>query len=90
MATLNGARALGLEKETGSLEKGKKADLFLLDERCFAFAPGGNLLAQLVYGMGGIRAETVLVDGRAVLEKGELKTVAEKELILARETLETD
>jgi 5-methylthioadenosine/S-adenosylhomocysteine deaminase len=72
MATLNGARALGLDAEIGSLAPGKKADLILLDAGGLHLAPrarGGhdNLTTLLVYAAHGSDVETVLVDGEIVV-----------------------
>ncbi|HEY9088480.1 MAG TPA: amidohydrolase family protein, partial [Anaerolineaceae bacterium] len=65
MATLGGARALGLEKEIGSLEAGKKADLISLDLDETGWGPTGaqNVFTALVYAVNGSYVRDVMVDG---------------------------
>ena len=66
MATINGAKAIGKEKEIGSLEKGKKADLIALDLYETGWAPfgGQDYYAALVYAVGGYHVKDVMVNGR--------------------------
>ena len=72
MATLGGARALGLAHEIGSLEPGKKADLFLLNLRTPWMQPirPQQLLSNIVYNANGSDVTHVLVDGRVVVADG--------------------
>jgi 5-methylthioadenosine/S-adenosylhomocysteine deaminase len=70
MATLGGARALGLDRDIGSIEPGKKADLVLLDAETPAFVPLNDPVAQLVYGETGSAVWMVIVDGEIVVEGG--------------------
>ncbi|WP_309493173.1 amidohydrolase [Candidatus Hecatella orcuttiae] len=86
MATINGAKALGLEKEIGSLEKGKKADVILIDFKKLHLTPFlvgkyFNILANIVYAAQASDVDTVLVDGRIVMENRRLLTVNEEELM---------
>ena len=76
MATLNGAKAALWERDIGSLEPGKKADLAIFDTRRPEWRPVLNPLANLVYASRG-GADTVLVDGRILMEQGVVKTVDE-------------
>jgi 5-methylthioadenosine/S-adenosylhomocysteine deaminase len=66
MATMGGARALGKEKEIGSLEVGKKADLITLDLDEIGWAPRGgqDIYTALVYSVTGQHVRDVMVDGR--------------------------
>ena len=75
MATVNGAKALGWGDITGEIKVGKRADLslFSLDEP--GFLPVGDPKSALCYSSAGLRAETVLVNGRVLLEKGEFTTI---------------
>lgn len=75
MATINGAKALSLEKETGSIEVGKKADIILIDLNKPHFYPVYNLISSVAYSAQASDVDTVIVNGKIVMEKGEIKTV---------------
>jgi cytosine/adenosine deaminase-related metal-dependent hydrolase len=81
MATINGARALGMEQEIGSLEKGKKADVIVIDMRSADWIPVHNPIQNLIYSASGSSVRTVIVDGRIVMEDRELKTVDEAKIL---------
>ena len=86
MATVNGARALGMENEFGSLEAGKKADISIINLRKPHLAPlllgeFSNVIANIVFAAQASDVETVLIDGRIVMEKRILKTVNEDEIM---------
>lgn len=68
MATVSGARALGLDAMIGSIEVGKRADIVLLDTDCPQMNPHNKLINALVYSANGSEVDTVLVDGEIVLE----------------------
>jgi cytosine/adenosine deaminase-related metal-dependent hydrolase len=68
MTTVNGARALGLDAEIGSLEVGKKADLVLHDTDRPEWRPLLDCVAQLVWSADGRGVHSVWVDGRRVVE----------------------
>jgi 5-methylthioadenosine/S-adenosylhomocysteine deaminase len=70
MATINGARALGLEEETGSLEPGKSADLVAVDLRDPDTQPVYNPASQIVYAAGRDQVRHVWVAGRQVIRDG--------------------
>ncbi len=78
IATLIGARALGLEKEIGSIEVGKKADLAILDLNTPSLTPRNNLLAGLAYSANGSEVETVLIDGKITMENRKILTMDEQ------------
>ena len=80
MATINGAKALQLSDVTGSIEKGKKADLAILRLDVPSMMPSNNLLAALSYSANGSEVDTVLIDGKVVMEKRELKTIDEEKV----------
>ena len=67
MATMGGARVLGLEKEIGSLEAGKRADLIALDLDAPNAAPLYDVYSQLVYALKGSNVMDVIVNGREVV-----------------------
>jgi cytosine/adenosine deaminase-related metal-dependent hydrolase len=81
MATLQGARALGLEAETGSIEVGKKADLVLFDTRRPEWRSLHNPINALVYAADGRSVHTVVVDGRVLVEGHRALFVDEEALI---------
>lgn len=70
MATIDGARAIGLEQEIGSLEVGKRADLVVFETDELEWYPGNlsNPVADLVYNASGKAARLVIVDGRVLLD----------------------
>lgn len=82
MATLNGARAIGLEDRIGSLEAGKRADLIGLNLLDHAHSVAvHNVVSQVVYTGRPSNVELVLVDGRVVLRDGQLQTLDERALL---------
>lgn len=78
IATINGAKALGLEEETGSIEAGKKADLAILDLNTPSLTPRNNLIAGLSYSANGSEVETVIIDGKIVMENRKVLTMDEE------------
>ena len=88
MATVNGARAIWRDDEIGSLEPGKKADLVLFSVEGLEWhpAPLANPIADLVYNASGGAARTVVVDGRIVLDEGQLVTIDMDALLPAVDT----
>jgi 5-methylthioadenosine/S-adenosylhomocysteine deaminase len=79
MATIDGARALHLEREIGSLEKGKKADLIVIGLDAPHAVPSYDVYAQLAYALKGGDVETVVIGGRVVMRGKKLLTVDEAE-----------
>ena len=77
MATLNGAKAIGREGELGEIREGALADLVLLRLNEPQFIPANNLVSGLVYSAKGSEVDTVLVDGRVLLQDGKLTTIDE-------------
>lgn len=75
MATINGARALGLEQTIGSLEKGKLADIAAFDLSSLACAPCFDPVAQMVYNDNAHNASHLWVHGQALLIDGRLTTL---------------
>jgi 5-methylthioadenosine/S-adenosylhomocysteine deaminase len=82
MATIDGARAIGMDKEIGSIEKGKKADLFVYNPfRTAKSVPNHNPVSTLVYSGTHASVETVFIDGVVVLEDGKLTIDSEEKII---------
>ena len=78
MATVNGARALGMERNIGSLEIGKRADILLIDLSKPHLKPLHNIYACIVYSANGSDVDTVIVDGKILMENQQVKTLDEK------------
>jgi 5-methylthioadenosine/S-adenosylhomocysteine deaminase len=81
MATIDGARALGLEESIGSIEIGKKADLVVLKFDNFHVTPVHNPVSALVYSALGNEPEMVIIDGKVVMRDRVVQTVSEEEVI---------
>lgn len=77
MATIDGARAIHMEKEIGSLEAGKKADLILISLDEPNAVPMYDIYAQIAYSLKGSDVETVMIGGRVVMRNRKLLTVDE-------------
>jgi 5-methylthioadenosine/S-adenosylhomocysteine deaminase len=88
MATIEGARALGLDTRIGSLEAGKQADFILVDLRRPSLAPVytepmRNIVPNLVYSGRGDEVTLVAVDGRVIYENGRLTRMDETNIVSA-------
>lgn len=93
MATINGARAIGLEHEIGSLEPGKRADIAIFDLDKAHATVGNRPIAALVFSAHGTDVDTVLVNGEIVLREGRLAFEHERQVLddarrIAAETIE--
>ena len=75
MATIQAARALGLDQLIGSLEVGKKADLIIIDTNKPHLTPMYNPVSHLVYAAMGSDVSTSIINGTVVMENGGLKTM---------------
>ena len=81
MATRWGAEALGLGRETGSIEEGKAADIVIADLKKPHLTPLYDIYSHMVYSMSASDVSTVLVNGRVVLEDRRLATADEAEIL---------
>lgn len=81
MATLNGARALDREAETGSIETGKAADMIAVDLSALQSQPLYNPLSQLVYTDCSRQVSHVWIDGRLLVAEGKLQALDHDQLI---------
>lgn len=75
MATINGAKALGIDDRVGSIEVGKQADLIMIDLEKPHLVPRHNLMSMLVYSASGHDVVTVMVNGRILYEDGRHTTL---------------
>jgi 5-methylthioadenosine/S-adenosylhomocysteine deaminase len=80
MATIDAARTLGLEREIGSLEAGKQADVVLLSRRAPELTPLVDVANALVYATDGRNVDTVIVGGRVLMEGRRVLTIDEDAL----------
>jgi len=90
MATIGGARVLGLDHEIGSLEEGKKADIIIIDLEKPHFYPKADLISNMVYSAQGSDVKTVIIDGKIVMENYKLTTYDEKEILIKSEEMKKD
>ena len=89
MATIEGAQAIGMEKEIGSLEAGKKADVIVIDMSAPHMYPRHSIPSVLVYQALGTEVETVIVDGSILMEQRVLTMLEpgeEQALLLSAQT----
>jgi len=75
MLTINGAKALGMDKLTGSIEVGKAADLCAIDLSCPETQPLYHVVSQVIYAASRRQVSDVWVAGRRVLDNGQLTTI---------------
>jgi 5-methylthioadenosine/S-adenosylhomocysteine deaminase len=78
MATIRGARAIHLDKEIGSLEAGKCADIIIVDMNSAHQTPLYNVYSQLVYATKASDVETVIINGRVVMSNRRVLTIEER------------
>ena len=90
MATINGAKALGLEEKIGSIEEGKEADLIILELKNAITKPVNDLLSDIVYNAKGSNVITTIVAGNILMENQKIKLdIDDKEIIEeCRKTIE--
>ncbi len=78
MATINGAKALGLDREIGTIEEGKKADIAILNLNTPSLTPRNNLIAGLSYSANGSEVESLIIDGKLTMESRKMLTIDEE------------
>jgi 5-methylthioadenosine/S-adenosylhomocysteine deaminase len=81
MATIDGAKALGLDNEIGSIEVGKRADVIVVDLARLHTTPTPDIISALVYSAQPDDVRTTIIDGRVVLRDGKLTTLEEAGVI---------
>jgi 5-methylthioadenosine/S-adenosylhomocysteine deaminase len=81
MLTIDGARALGLENQVGSLEPGKQADLIAVDFNQPHLLPDGRFVPKLIYSTHGSDVIHVVIDGRVVMEDRQILTLSESNVM---------
>lgn len=81
MATINGAKAIGRERDLGSLEVGKLADIVLVDLGRAHSSPVHNVVSNLVFATGPANVDTVLIGGRTVVSAGKVVGIDEAAVV---------
>ena len=81
MGTIDGARALGLEAEIGSLEIGKRADVAVVKLNQLHTSPEADVVSSLVYAAEASDVQSVVIDGRLVMQNRELLTIDEADTV---------
>lgn len=87
IATLNGARALGMEQQIGSLEVGKKADIAILDLNTPSMWPNNNPIAALSYSANGSEVDSVIINGELTMEHRNMLTMDEERILYENEKI---
>jgi len=82
MATVNGAKAMGLSKDIGSLNVGKKADIILVNLKSCHAMPIQDPVSAVVWTATGNDVKTVLIDGKLVVENQNVLTLNEQEILI--------
>jgi 5-methylthioadenosine/S-adenosylhomocysteine deaminase len=80
MATRNGAKVLGMEDEVGQLKAGMKADIILLDFNKPHLKPLHDINAHMVYSASSADVDTVIVNGKILMEKRKILTIDEERI----------
>jgi 5-methylthioadenosine/S-adenosylhomocysteine deaminase len=80
MATIRGARALHMEREIGSIEKGKRADIVVIDLDDLNQVPFYNIYSELVYATKAYDVRHVIVEGRVIMRDRRLLTLDEQDI----------
>lgn len=81
MATIEGAKVLGMENEIGSLEPGKKADMIFIKTDKLHMCPANDVCANLVYSSNGADVESVMIDGKVIMQNRKMLNLDEKQVM---------
>jgi 5-methylthioadenosine/S-adenosylhomocysteine deaminase len=81
MATIEGAKAIHLDREIGSLEPGKKADIILINLNEPNALPMYDVYSQLAYALKASDVDTVIIAGRVIMRDRKLLTLSEPEIL---------
>lgn len=81
MATIEGAKVLGMENEIGTLEPGKKADMIFIKTDKLHMCPANDVCANLVYSSNGADVESVMIDGKVIMQNRKMINLDEKQVM---------
>lgn len=81
MATINGAKALGLDKDIGSIEVGKKADLIIINLNRPNLTPSHNIVSNIIYSGSGSDVDTTIINGEILMKDNKVQNLNESDII---------
>ena len=81
MATINGAKTLGLEKQIGSIEVGKNADLIMIDLNEIITQPVNNVFAEIVYNAKGSNVQMTMINGKVLMQDRKIDGLEEEKVV---------
>lgn len=81
MATIEGAKVLGMEDEIGTIEPGKKADIIFIKTDRIHLCPDNDVCSNIVYSANGSDVDTVMIDGKIIMQNRKMINIDEKEVI---------
>jgi 5-methylthioadenosine/S-adenosylhomocysteine deaminase len=81
MATIEGAKVLGLEEQIGTLEPGKKADMIFIKTDRLHLCPDTDICSNLVYSANGADVDSVMIDGKLIMQNRKMLKIDEKEVM---------
>lgn len=81
MATIEGAKVLGLDDEIGTLEPGKKADMIFIRTDKLHLCPDNDVCTNIVYSANGSDVDTVMIDGKIIMQNRKMINLDEKEVM---------
>ena len=80
MATINGAKTLRLDKQIGSIDIGKNADIIMINLENILTQPINNIFAEIVYNVKGTNVKMTMVNGKILMENSDIYGIEEKEI----------
>lgn len=81
MATIDGAKVLGLDNEIGTLEPGKKADMIFIKTEKLHMCPDNDICSNIVYSANGADVDSVMIDGKLIMQNRKMLNINEKEVM---------
>ena len=81
MATIDGAKVLGMDDQIGTLEPGKKADMIFIKTDKIHMCPANDVCANLVYSSNGADVESVMIDGKIIMQNRKMINLDEKQVM---------
>ena len=81
MATIEGAKVLGMEDEIGTIEVGKKADMIFIKTDKIHLQPENDVCSNIVYSANGSDVDSVMIDGNLIMQGRKMRNLNEKEVM---------